>query len=153
MLLDVTTVEPIDALSWHSLPDIQDGVLKDEVWKCGDLVCTLLDNPRCKSGEDLVLIPYAMSVKRGKDLVLVVSLEQDDLRSLSLKLGCSLKELQEDYGTKSNFGPLHGFIYSQEREDLGIYDDPMDLQSLRVFFLDTVCDTFDIVDPPVQIKA
>ncbi|AEV29984.1 hypothetical protein SpiGrapes_2208 [Sphaerochaeta pleomorpha str. Grapes] len=152
MLLDVTTVEPIEALSWHSLPDIQDGVMKDEIWKCGDLVCSLLDNPRCKSGEDLVSIPYAMSVKRGKDLVLVISLEQDDLRALSLKLGCSLKELQEDYQTKSNFGPLHGFVYSQEREDLGVYDYPMDLQSLRVFFLDTICDTFDIVEPPVQIK-
>jgi hypothetical protein len=153
MVLDAATVEPIDVLSWHSLPDIQDGVIKDEIWKCGDLVCTLLRNPRCKNGEDLVSIPYAMSVKRGKALIFVVSLEQEDLRSLSLKLGCSLKELQEDYQTKSNFGPLHGYVYAQNREDLGIYDDRMDLQSLRVFFLDTICDTFDIVEPPVQVKA
>jgi hypothetical protein len=153
MFLDAATVGPIDVLSWHSLPDIQDGVMKDEIWKCGDLVCTLLKNPRCKNGEDLVCIPYAMSVKRGKTLIFVVSLEQEDLRSLSLKLGCSLKELQEDYQTKSNFGPLHGYAYAQNREDLGIYDDRMDLQSLRVFFLDTICDTFDIVESPVQVKA
>lgn len=152
MFLDVAAVEPIDTLFWHSLPDTDDGVMHDEIWKCGNLVCTMLDHPRCKSGEDLVSIPYAMAVERDGELVLVVTLEQDDLRSLSLKLGCSLRELQEEYGTKSNFGPLHGFVYQADREDLGVYDDPMDLQTLRVFFLDTVCDTFDIVEPPVQLS-
>jgi hypothetical protein len=151
MFLDVATVEPIDTLFWHSIPDMQDGVMQDEIWKCGDLVCTMLDHPRCNSGEDLVSIPYAMGAQRDGELVLVVSLEQEDLRAFSLRLGCSLRELQEEYGTKSNFGPLHGFVYGQEREDLGVYDDSMDLQTLRVFFLDAICDTFDIVEPPVQV--
>ncbi|WP_320129973.1 hypothetical protein [uncultured Sphaerochaeta sp.] len=152
MLLDAVTVEPIDTLSWHSLPDNKDGVMKGETWKCGDLVCTLLNHPRCLSGEDLVSIPYAMSVKRGKDLIFVVSLEQEDLRSLSLQLGCSLREMQEDYETKAIFGPLHGFVYAQEREDLGLYDEGLDIQHIRLFFLETICDTFDIVEPPVQVQ-
>ncbi|MDT4760987.1 hypothetical protein [Sphaerochaeta sp. PS] len=153
MLLDVTTLEKIDPLMWHSLPDANDGIIADEIWKCGPVVCTMLKNPRCKSGEDLVSIPYAMAVKRGKNLVLVVSLEQEDLRSLSLNLGCSLKELQQDYGTKSNFSELRAYIYSKdEREDLGPYEEKLDLQRLRLFFLDTVCDTLDIVEPPEQVR-
>ncbi|MDD3903528.1 MAG: hypothetical protein WC136_00940 [Sphaerochaeta sp.] len=153
MLLDATTLKKIDSLTWHSLPDVSDGVLPDEVWKCGDLVCTILKNPRCKSGEDLVYIPYAIGVKRGTSLVLVVSLEQEDLRSLSLKLGCSLRELQEDYSTKSNFGELRAYIYTkEEREDLGLYEGKLDMHSVRLFLLDTVCDTLDIVSAPEQIK-
>lgn len=152
MVLDITTLEKIDPLMWHSLPDIKDGVILDEIWKCGEAVCTMLKKPACKSGEDLVFIPYAMAVTYKGKLVLVVSLEQEDLRSLSYKLGCSLKELQSDYQTKGNFSEIRSFLYTKEtREDLGPYEDTLDLQVLRLFFLDTVCDTLDILEAPVQV--
>jgi len=154
MLLDPKTQPAIDALIWHSFPDEKDGILADEIWKCGTLVCTILKNPASKSGEDLVNIPYSMIVKRGKKVILAVSLEQEDLRSLSYKLGCSLRELQEDYHTKGNFAELRGYVYTnQVREDLGPYEGGMDLQSIRVFLLETVCDTFDILSEPVQLQA
>ncbi len=67
-------------------------------------------------------------------------------------MGISLRELQEDYQTKGNFSELRGFVYSDvTREDLGVYDGDMDLQSIRIFFLETVCDTFDILSEPVQV--
>ncbi len=64
MNLDVTTQPVIDPLIWHTFPDEKDGIMSDEIWKCGPLVCTLLKNPACRNGEQLVAIPYAMVVKR-----------------------------------------------------------------------------------------
>ena len=152
MILDITELKKIDPLMWHSLPDVTDGIMHDEIWKCGDVECTLLKSPACKSGEDLVAIPYAMSVTHKGMLKMVVSLEKEDLRSLSHKLGCSLKELQSDFQTKGNFSELRGFLYTKEkREDLGPYEDELDLQVLRLFFLDTVCDNLDIMEAPVQV--
>ncbi len=152
MVLDITELEKIDSLIWHSLPDVTDGIIHDEIWKCGDAVCTMLKGPACKSGEDLVFIPYAMAVTYKKKLVLVVSLEQEDLRSLSYKLGCSLKELQSDFQTKGNFSELRSFVYTKDtREDLGPFEEKLDLQVLRLFFLDTICDALDIVEAPVQV--
>jgi len=154
MLLDPVSQAEIDPLIWHSFPDENDGILADEIWKCGTLVCTMLKNPACKSGEDLVNIPYSMIVKRGKKVILAVSLEQEDLRSLSYKLGCSLRELQEDYQTKGYFSELRGYVYTNEvREDLGPYEGGMDMQSIRIFLLETVCDTFDILSEPVQLQG
>ncbi len=152
MILDITELKKIDPLLWHSLPDVTDGVLSDEIWKCGDVICTMLKKPSCKSGEDLVFIPYAMAVSHKGKLKMVVSLEQEDLRSLSYKLGCSLKELQSDYQTKGNFSELRAFLYTKEtREDLGPYEEELDLQVVRLFFLDTVCDNLDIVEAPEQM--
>ena len=152
MILDIKTLKKIDPLMWHSLPDVNDGVIHDEIWKCGEVVCTMLKSPACKSGEDLVYIPYAMAVTHKGKLKMVVSLEQEDLRSLSQQLGCSLKELQADYQTKGNFSELRSFLYTKEnREDLGPYEDELDLQVLRLFFLDQVCDNLDILEAPVQV--
>ena len=154
MVLDPLKQQVIDPLIWHSFPDERDGVLADEIWKCGDLVCTLLKDPACKSGEDLVRIPYSMVVQRKRKTILVVSLEQEDLRSLSYKLGCSLRELQDEYQTKGYFSENRAYLYTAlEREDLGLYDGDMDLQSIRIFFLETICDTFDILSEAVQIKV
>ncbi len=154
MVLDPLKQQVIDPLIWHSFPDERDGVLADEIWKCGDLVCTLLKDPACKSGEDLVRIPYSMVVQRKRKTILVVSLEQEDLRSLSYKLGCSLRELQDEYQTKGYFSENRAYLYTAlEREDLGLYDGDMDLQSIRIFFLETICDTLDILSEPVQIKV
>jgi hypothetical protein len=154
MVLDPVTQQVIDPLIWHSFPDERDGVLADEIWKCGDLVCRLLKDPACKSGEDLVRIPYSMVVQRKRKTILAVSLEQEDLRSLSYKLGCSLRELQDEYQTKGYFSENRAYLYTAlEREDLGLYDGDLDLQSIRIFFLETICDTFDILSEPVQVKG
>ncbi|NCC11997.1 MAG: hypothetical protein EOM32_01350 [Spirochaetia bacterium] len=154
MVLDSLTQPVIDPLIWHSFPDERDGILTDEIWKCGDLVCTLLKDPACKSGEDLVRIPYSVVVQRKGKTILAVSLEQEDLRSLSYKLGCSLRELQDEYQTKGCFSELRAYLYTAlEREDLGLYDGDMDLQSIRIFFLENICDTFDILSEPVQLKG
>ncbi|MDD3930250.1 MAG: hypothetical protein PHY87_10665 [Sphaerochaeta sp.] len=154
MVLDSLTQPVIDPLIWHSFPDERDGILTDEIWKCGDLVCTLLKDPACKSGEDLVRIPYSVVVQRKGKTILAVSLEQEDLRSLSYKLGCSLRELQDEYQTKGYFSELRAYLYTAlEREDLGLYDGDMDLQSIRIFFLENICDTFDILSEPVQLKG
>ena len=150
--MDITELEKIDSLIWHSLPDVTDGIIHDEIWKCGEVVCTLLKSPACKSGEDLVAIPYAMSVTHKGKLKMVVSLEKEDLRSLSHKLGCSLKELQSDSQTKWNFSEIRSFLYTKEKGwGPGPYENEPDLQVPRLFLLDTVCDNLDIMEAPVQV--
>ncbi len=154
MLLDPTCQSAIDTLIWHSFPDETDGVMHDERYQCGPLVCTMLHAPSCVNGSDLVFIPYAMIAKRGNDTIFAVTLEQEDLRSLSYKLGVSLRELQEDYQTKGNFSELKGYLYTNEhREELGVYEGTLDVQSVRIFFLETICDTFDILSVPVQLQG
>ncbi len=154
MFLDPTNQPMIDPLIWHTFPDEHDGILADEMWKCGNLTCILLKDPKCRNGEELVSIAYSMIVKREGQVILAVSLEREDLRALSYTLGVSLRELQEEYQTKGYFSQTYAFLYTDEnRESLGLYDGDMDIQSLRIFFLETVCDTFDILSEPVQIKG
>jgi len=49
---------------------------------------------------------------------------------------------------------LRGYVYTNDvREDLGPYEGGMDMQSIRIFLLETVCDTFDILSEPVQLQG
>lgn len=90
----------------------------------------------------------------GYSLVLSVSIERDDLRSLAETAGTKLRELQEEYGTRGYFGPLRGKIYTaDEYEDLGPCEEYRTIDEARQFLLDTVCDTLDIVQEPIRTEV
>lgn len=165
MLVDFKTLSPIERIRWHLLPNPNDGWLLGEAYRCGDAFCILQKRPACISGDDLVAIEWAASILRKKahapkkihkpmdayELVLSISIDQEDLRALADTSGTDLRELQEEYGTKGYFGPLHCKVYSaDEYEDLGVYEGANTLEDVRQFLLDTVCDTLDILDEPEE---
>ncbi|MFA6846638.1 MAG: hypothetical protein WCR02_13010, partial [Sphaerochaetaceae bacterium] len=86
------------------------------------------------------------------DLILVVSIEQEDLRAMARNLGCSLRELQQENNTKGTLGPAHLVAYCEaEREDLGLYEDKMDETCARITLMDWACDIVDIMEDPVPL--
>jgi hypothetical protein len=144
MYLDIDELKKIDNLTWHSIPSDKFGIIKDECYKAGDYELIMLRNPVTISNESLVAIEYSMIVKLNGNNVLTVNLEKDDLRALSSSFGCKLKDMQEEYDTKSNYGPIHTVLYSYEdKEDLGVYNGETDLMSIKMFFIELLMDTLD----------
>ncbi len=147
MDVDINKLLPLDSLAWHSLPSEDYGLIKDECYKVGKYELKMFKTPSTLSGENLVYIEYSMVAKLNGKTVLAVNLEKDDLRSLSSSFGCSLKEMQEEYKTKSNYGPLHCVLYSYgEKEDMGTYTGETDLMNMRIFFMEILLDTLDSLD-------
>jgi hypothetical protein len=147
MLVDKHNFKPLNSLSWHSVPSETYGVIKDECYKVGDFELKMLKNPLTQSQENLVFIDYAMIAKYKGKIILAINLEKDDLRALATSFGCSLKDIQEEYKTKSYYGPIHCVLYSSdEKEDMGVYTGETDLMSLRIFFIEVILDTLDCLD-------
>ncbi len=147
MYLDIDCLKPITSLSWHSVPSEEYGIIKEECYKVGKYKLLMYKKPLILSNESLVEIEYSMIVKLDGENILTINLEKDDLRALSIKFNCSLKEMQSEYKTKSNYGSLHCVLYSSnDKEDLGIYTGDMDIMSLRLFFIETLLDTLECFD-------
>lgn len=167
MLVSFKDLSPIEKIRWHFLPDPEDGWIPEETYQCGEAFCILQKQPACISKDDLIAIEWSASVFRkispaprkprrpldAYELVLSISIDQEDLRALAETSGSDLKELQEEYGTKGYFGPLHCKVYTDEEyEDLGQYENAAKLDDVRQFLLDTVCDTLDLVEEPEKTE-
>ncbi|MFA5448082.1 MAG: hypothetical protein WC233_07370 [Sphaerochaeta sp.] len=152
MFLDPDTQEPIDPLLWHSLPD--ESVRFVHRYKIGSLIATLYRNPPSRSEESLVAIPYSLVVRREGRTILVISLEMEDLRALALRFGCSVRELQIEYHTKGNWGPLVAYLYTKEkREYLGPFIGELSFANAVSYLLEEALDTFDMVDDPLLLEG
>lgn len=173
MLVDIMELKRIDPIRWHFLPDSNSGSIPKEAYRLtDDVVCIMHKQPTTVSKDDMISIEWAASVFRkdtsphknkrqtapramdGYSLVLSVSIERDDLRSLAETAGTKLRELQEEYGTRGYFGPLRGKIYTaDEYEDLGPCEEYRTIDEAHQFLLDTVCDTLDIVQEPIRTEV
>lgn len=152
MFLNPDTQECVDTLIWHSLPDESSRALQR--WQIGSLVGILYKNPPTRSPESLVAIPFSLVVKRGRETILVVSLEMEDLRALALHFGCPLRQLQEEYQTKGSFAPVYGYLYAGERrEGLGPYTGSLSGEDAIAFLLEAALDIFDLVDDPQLLEG
>lgn len=152
MYVDRDNLVPLDALTWHSLPSEEYGLIKEECYKAGEYELKMFKEPFTLGNENLVYIEYAMIAKLNGKPILAINLEKDDLRALADSFGCSLRQIQEDYKTKSNYGPIHCVLYSHdEKEDMGVYTGETDLMSLRLFFIETLLDTLDCCDEIVKL--
>ncbi len=152
MFLDPDTQERVDALLWHSLPDESARAL--QYWQIGSLVAILYKNPPTRWEESLVAIPFSLVVRRCGETILVVSLEMEDLRSLALHFGCSLRQLQEEYQTKGSFGPVYAYRYAgEQREALGPYAGTLGDEEATAFLLEAALDIFDLVDEPHLLEG
>ena len=145
MVIDKDTAEQVDML-WHQMIDVESGVISDERYGIKDIVLVLHKNPRMRGGEDLVYVPWAVSVQKDGKVILVVSIEQEDLRSLALTLGCSVRSLQEEKGTRSFFGDPRIVAYGGDRrEDLGPYEGKMEKLEAKECLLDWALDIVDVI--------
>ncbi len=151
MVIEKENAKQVDMM-WHQMIDVESGVMPCR-YRAGDLLLTLHKNPRMRGGEDLVYVPWAVTVRRKGVVILVVSLEEDDLRSLSLSLGCPLRELKEERGTKGVFGEPRIVAYGgSRREDLALYEGKMDEESVRSCLFDWVLDIVDVASEPTLLR-
>jgi len=150
MIINKESAKPVDVL-WHGIIDPQSGVLPGEQYKLEDLILRVHRNPRTRN-TDLVYVPYAVSLWKGRDPIVIVSIEEEDLRVLSGNLGCSMREIQEEQGVKGNFGKPRVIAYGgDEREDLGLYEEKMDLLGAKECLIEWACDIVDMMGEPVPL--
>ncbi|MDD7200214.1 MAG: hypothetical protein SPF89_12225 [Sphaerochaetaceae bacterium] len=148
MLIEKDKAGMVDML-WHQMIDVESGILPEERYLLKDITLTLHKNPRMRGNEDLVYVPWAVTVRHAGKVILVVSIEQDDLRALAQSLGCSVRELQEERGTKGYFGEPRIVAYGgDKREDLGLYDEKMDLLGAKECLFEWALDIVDVVGEP-----
>src|SRR5690554_3873327 len=147
IFLDYETLDPIDPLVWHAYPEHEENI---ETYDVGELTVELLDHPPLRSSIDLAQVAYSALVSYKNEVVALFQIEEEDLRALSEQLGCSLRELQDEYGTKGVFGKPQVFIYTKDsRKDEGLYEDELTFFAAREFLLELVCDTFDLMSNPI----
>ncbi|MGI6437856.1 MAG: hypothetical protein BWY50_00327 [Spirochaetes bacterium ADurb.Bin315] len=147
IFLEYETLEPIDALLWHAYPK-HESIM--ETYNVGELTVEVLDHPGLRSSIDLAVIAFSLLVFHKNEIIAVFQIEQEDLRSLAEKLGCSIRELQNEYRTKGMLSNPRVYIYTKEqRKDEGPYEEELTFFSAREFLLELMCDTFDLLSDPV----
>jgi hypothetical protein len=127
MLVDIMELKRIDPIRWHFLPDSNSGSIPKEAYRLTyDVVCIMHKQPTTVSKDDMISIEWAASVFRkdtsphknkrqtapramdGNSLVLSVSIERDDLRSLAETAERSCVNCRRNMVTHGYFGPLRG---------------------------------------------
>lgn len=147
MFLNLENIKPIESVDWLSIPSEEYGVMKEECYKVGKYELIMLKNPITVSNESLVDISYSMIAKLEGKNVLTINIERDDLRALADRFHCNVKEVQEDYKTKSNYGDWSYVLYSKEdREVLEKYTGDFNVQDLSIYFYETLLDTLECFD-------
>lgn len=101
MTIDKDQTEPIETYLWHGIIDATTGILSDGVYSLSGLRLQMHRNPSLLQGADLVYVPYAASLWREDDLILIVSVEQEDYRAIAQSLGCPVREIQEEKKTRA----------------------------------------------------
>ena len=149
MLIDAIKDTKIDMRGYSSLPRVNINVSKR--FKAGEVEILFEKCPGTTSGEDLVFIPYTLIALYKGDVKAVVSVEQNDLRSLSSHLGLSLKELQSEYGVKGFYDKGEVYVYGRdERECYGPINEEEEAFILP-FLMDILLDVIDSGDDPVLL--
>ena len=81
-----------------------------------------------------------------------VTVEKTDLRSLASYLGISVKELQNDYGTKGFYVEPKVFLYGDgEREEFGPLQEEEKDEYILPFLMDILLDSIDSGEDPVEV--
>ncbi len=147
MYLDLNNIKPIESVNWISIPSEKYGIMKDECYKVGKYELIMLKNPITVSNENLVDIAYSMIAKLDGKNVLTINVERDDLRALANHFHCNIRDVQEDYKTKSNYGDWSYVLYSNgDREVIEKYNGDFNVQDLSLYFYETLLDTLECFD-------
>ena len=150
MIISKIIAEELDFYRFPNIPMPEKGVIKR--YELEGMELHFIKNALPKNPQSVVSITYAMTVENDGEYIYAISLEKEDLRVLSSMLGVSVKELQQDYGTKGFFGQEHVVMYGDgRREDLGPYSGAIDEEAILNYFLDAIYDSFDTVEDAVLV--
>ncbi|MCR5732577.1 MAG: hypothetical protein K6G51_06550 [Sphaerochaetaceae bacterium] len=150
MLIDVTEARTITAEELSFAPRIEDKVVKR--YKAGEVDILFEKGPRTLSGQDLVYIQYALVALYKGSYKYAVTVEKLDLRSLASSSGVSVKELQNDYGTKGFFVDAKVYQYGDgEREEFGPLQEVEKDEFILPFLMDILLDSIDSGEDPVEV--
>lgn len=150
MIISKIIAEELDFYRFPNIPMTDKGVIKR--FKLEGMDLHFIKNAIPRNPQSVVSITYAMTVENDGEYIYAISLEKEDLRVLSSMLGVSVKELQQDYGTKGFFGQEHVVMYGDgRREDIGPYSGAMDEESVLKYFLDAIYDSFDTIEDAVLV--
>ncbi|MFA5699208.1 MAG: hypothetical protein WC954_05695 [Sphaerochaeta sp.] len=151
LFLDYQSLEPIDPMLWHAYPK-HEGVV--ETYDVGELSAHIINHPALRGSYDLVSVAFSLLVTYHEEVIALFQIEQEDLRSLAEHLGTSIRDLQEEYGTKATFSEPRVYIYTKDqRKDEGRYEEGLSYLEAREFLLELFCDTFDLLSDPVLREA
>lgn len=151
MIINRILAEELDPFRFPNIPSTKKGVIKR--YKLEGMDLSFIRNGVPENMQSVVSISYAMTVEQEGECIFVISLEKEDLRVLSSMLGVSVKELQQDYMTKSFFGPEHIVMYGDERrEDIGIYNGSRSEDDILSYFLEAVYDSFDSIEDAILVE-
>ncbi len=151
MTIDKDQTEPIETYLWHGIIDVTTGILSDGVYSLSGLRLQMHRNPSLLQGADLVYVPYAASLWREDDLILIVSVEQEDYRAIAHSLGCPVREIQEEKKTRAFFGSPRIIAYAgAKREDLEPFEGELEYAAVKDALFEWVCDIIETMDDPVK---
>ena len=150
MLIDVETSTIITARDISCAPRAEERVAKR--FKAGDVEILFEKGPRSLAGQDLMYIQYALIALYKGQYKYAVTVEKTDLRSLPSSLGLSVKELQNDYGTKGFYVEPKVFQYGDgEREEFGPLAEEEKDEYILPFLMDILLDSIDSAEDPVEV--
>ncbi len=141
------------ALSGHDYPSVPDWTAKPmKRFSCADVTINYYRNVRTASGEDYVCIAHSLVAFYENEPRFAVSVEKQDLRSLSFLLGQPLKDLQKEYGVRGYLTEGVTVLYGNgDREELGPLQSEEKEEFLLPYLFDILLDGIDYIEDVVPL--
>ncbi|MGN0907923.1 MAG: hypothetical protein ACI4NM_12320 [Bullifex sp.] len=142
------------ALSGHDYPSVPDwNVSPSKRFACADVTINYYRNVRTASGEDYVCIAHSLVAFHDGVPRFAVSVEKQDLRSLSSLLGTQLRDLQKEYGVKGYLTEGAVILYGNgEREEMGALQTEEKEEYLLPYLFDILLDSIDYIEEVVPLN-
>lgn len=151
MIIDKRLADELDTSLFPNLPDPESGIIRE--YEAEGMHVNFLKRPKCCSSLGIVSIEYAMCAIYNGEYIYAISVEREDLRDLSVLLGVSVKELQNDYCTKGFFTPAHIIQYGAGlKEDLGLMQSS-DEKTTFSLLSETLLDSLDIIGELEEVNG
>lgn len=141
-------------LSGHDYPSVPDWTAHPaKRFSCADVTINYYRNVRTASGEDYVCIAHSLVAFYEDKPRFAVSVEKQDLRSLSSLLGTPLRDLQQEYGVKGYLTEGTVVMYGNgERDELGPLQTEEKEEYLLPCLFDILLDSIDYIEDIVPLN-
>ncbi len=150
MILDRNEAMDIE-MTFPTIPNPDSAVVR--VYTAGGLEMRYHRNAELMGSDVVIASPYSLTVHFNGRYIFAVSIERDDLRTMSPMIGIPLRELQEEYGVKGFYGEPKISLYGEgEKESLGVYQGVNDEEEIIRFLLSVALDTVDEIAEPVLVQ-
>ncbi len=150
MLVDMHSAPVLSGHDYPSVPDWTASPAKR--FSCADVTINYYRNVRTASGEDYVCIAHSLVAFYDNKPRFAVSVEKQDLRSLSSMLGASLRDLQKEYGVRGYLTEGNVVMYGNgERDELGVLQTEEKEEYLIPYLFDILLDSIDYIEEIVPL--